>query len=160
MAHGAGGAGEGWCVLSGVRVVLRARSAVRQFEVVGRDLKIVAVDYSIDFLLKIDLARSYILLAFPLRVFALAVSRWIWRQWLAAKRSHGECPARVLLVGSFDSVVAITRDLDRLRSAGYHGVGAVVPGHQVTYHLPGMRIPLSGALDTVRQTVMPSVPTL
>jgi exopolysaccharide biosynthesis polyprenyl glycosylphosphotransferase len=121
--------------------------------IIDASVRLFGIVAIIAFLSKIDIARSYILLAFPVGVLALLASRWIWRQWLAAKRLIGEYSARVLLVGSFDSVVAIARDLDRLPMAGYRVVGAVVPGHQVTHHLPGTTIPLSNKLDAVRQTM-------
>lgn len=139
--------------MSKVRVVLGARSAVLDFGAVSCEVKIVAVDYFIAFLFKIDTARGYILLAFPLGVLGLIASRRIWRQWLAAMRSQGEYSARVLFVGSFDSVVAIARDHDHHPSPSYQVVGAVARGHQVTHHLPGMRNRLSGGLDAVRQTM-------
>jgi exopolysaccharide biosynthesis polyprenyl glycosylphosphotransferase len=119
----------------------------RIFDASIRLFGIVAI---VAFLSKIDIARSYILLAFPLGAAALIASRWIWRQWLAGKRARGEYSARVLLVGSMESVVAIARDLDRLPAAGYHVVGAVVPGPHLVHHLPGTTIPLSGELDAVR----------
>jgi FlaA1/EpsC-like NDP-sugar epimerase len=54
------------------------------------------------FLFKIELARGYILIAFPLGVLTLLLSRWIWRQWLGVQRLRGRYSSRVLIgiVGS------------------------------------------------------------
>ncbi|HEV7948381.1 MAG TPA: sugar transferase, partial [Glaciihabitans sp.] len=43
----------------------------------------------IAFLFKIDLARGYILIAFPFGMVVLMFSRWIWRQWLGVQRQKG-----------------------------------------------------------------------
>jgi len=80
------------------------------------------------FLLKIDIARAYVLIALPLGLIALLISRWLWRQWLTAKRRRGQASYRVVLVGSRDAVTAIAHDLARVPSAGYLIVAAVVPG--------------------------------
>lgn len=79
------------------------------------------------FLLRVDLARGYLLIAFPLGVFALWLSRWLWRQWLSSRREVGAYSARVLLVGRSTSVLRVARDLARNPYAGYWVVGACVP---------------------------------
>ena len=101
------------------------------------------------YLFKVDIARGYILMTFPLGLAVLLLTRWLWRQWLIAKRSQGAFSDRVLLLGSLDSVVAIARDLMRARGTGYRIVGAVAPGAHSTAHLPGTKIPLTGNLDVV-----------
>nr|WP_308159193.1 sugar transferase [Curtobacterium sp. ISL-83] len=78
------------------------------------------------FLLHVDLARGYVLIAFPIGILVLLLSRWMWRQWLVAQRKHGAYSAKVLLVGSTASVVHIARELGRLPEAGYRVVGATV----------------------------------
>jgi len=100
------------------------------------------------FLLKVEIARSYVLIAFPVGLIALLIGRWMWRQWLMAKRSRGEFVATVVLVGSIDSVIAIARDLDRLPSAGYRVVAACIPGSDLV-RLPGTTISVSADFDDV-----------
>lgn len=65
------------------------------------------------FLLHVDLARGYVLIAFPIGILVLLLSRWIWRQWLVAQRQQGAYSATVLLVGSPASVLHIGRELAR-----------------------------------------------
>ena len=79
------------------------------------------------FLLRVDVARGYLLIAFPLGMLFLLLERWLWRQWLVVKRARGEFSARVVLVGSESSVAQISDALRRTPSAGYLVVGACVP---------------------------------
>jgi exopolysaccharide biosynthesis polyprenyl glycosylphosphotransferase len=104
------------------------------------------------FLFQLDLARGYIILAFPIGLFALLASRWMWRQWLIAQRLRGQYSSRVLLVGSRVSVTAIARDLARAPGSGYLVVGACIPGDAIGEHLKGA-IPVSSNLDEL-QTAM------
>ncbi|WP_255424723.1 sugar transferase [Agromyces sp. LHK192] len=93
------------------------------------------------FLFRLDLARGYILIAFPLGVLVLLLSRWTWRQWLSMMRRRGQLSSRVLLVGSWSSVVTIARELTRAPEAGYRVVGVCAtdaPADQ----LPGTRVPV------------------
>jgi exopolysaccharide biosynthesis polyprenyl glycosylphosphotransferase len=101
------------------------------------------------FLLKLDLARGYIVLALPVGTFALIASRWIWRQWLTAQRQQGRFSSRVLLVGSRASVTVIAKELIRFPQAGYVVVGACVPGDTIGEYLLG-RIPVSSNLDQLQ----------
>ena len=50
----------------------------------------------ISYLSKIELARGYVLIAFPAGLLALLVTRRLWRTWLGARRSRGEYADRVL----------------------------------------------------------------
>ncbi|MET4639306.1 sugar transferase [Mycetocola sp. 2940] len=105
------------------------------------------------FIFKIDLARGYILMAFPLGVVVLLLSRWIWRQWLGVRRLQGLYSSRVLLVGSEDSVLHIARQLARQPQAGYKVVGACVPSGLIGDQLPGLSIPVSGDLTKLAEAL-------
>lgn len=99
------------------------------------------------FLFKLDLARGYILLAFPLGIATLVFSRWMWRQWLVARRRTGEYTSRVLLVGSSESATTIARELARAPEAGYRVVGACVPTEVIGGTLPGLDVPTSRGVE-------------
>jgi exopolysaccharide biosynthesis polyprenyl glycosylphosphotransferase len=100
------------------------------------------------FLLHVDLARGYVLIAFPVGILVLLVSRWMWRQWLVAQRKRGHYSAKVLLVGSPASVLHIANELARSPEAGYRVIGAAVStGHRGA--LPGSSINSFGGLDDV-----------
>ncbi|MCS5735578.1 sugar transferase [Herbiconiux daphne] len=101
------------------------------------------------FLFQIELARGYILIAFPLGLAVLAFSRWMWRQWLGVKRAQGTFTSKVLLVGSSVSVAHIARELNSRPQAGYRVIGACVPTSLVGDVLEGTDIPVFGNLDKV-----------
>jgi exopolysaccharide biosynthesis polyprenyl glycosylphosphotransferase len=105
------------------------------------------------FLLRVDVARSYVLLAFPAGVFALLFARWLWRQWLVAVRGRGAFSSRVLLLGSMASLVSVARDLIRFPGAGYHVVAAIATDDVSSRHLLGTTIPLSSGIDRVMATM-------
>ncbi|MEV5071121.1 sugar transferase [Microbacterium sp. LMI12-1-1.1] len=101
------------------------------------------------FLLRVDVARGYLLIALPLGIFVLLLERWLWRQWLIAERGLGRYSARVLLVGSEESVAAIARELHRSPTAGYQVVGACVPSGKVADVIAGTSVPVMGSVDNV-----------
>ncbi|CAL4860793.1 sugar transferase [Microbacterium sp. MM2322] len=116
-----------------------ARSSVTLFGVVA----IVA------FLTQVEVARGFLLISLPLGILILLFERWLWRQWLIAQRRSGAFSARVLLVGSRRSVVDIANELIRTPSAGYHVVGACVPGGMVADRVEGTDIPIIGSLSAL-----------
>ena len=105
------------------------------------------------YLFHVDLARGYILVAFPFGTAVLCFSRWIWRQWLNAQRLSGGYSSRVLLVGSQASAGRLARDLSRQSAAGYLVVGACVAGGKAGSMLPGTAIPVLGGLDDLHEAL-------
>lgn len=101
------------------------------------------------YLLKIDVARGYIVIALPLGILVLMLSRWMWRQWLSIKRQSGEYSARVVLAGSLVTTQHIARELARHPEEGYFVVGACVTASNVGSVLPGTRIPILGGISDV-----------
>ncbi|KQO95458.1 polyprenyl glycosylphosphotransferase [Leifsonia sp. Leaf264] len=101
----------------------------------------------IAFLIKLDLARGYILIAFPLGIVVLLFSRWLWRQWLDVQRRRGAYVSTVVLIGSPASVATVGRELQRTPQAGYKVIGVCIPeGHRDTT-LPGTGFTVLGDLD-------------
>ena len=105
------------------------------------------------FLLRVDVARGYLLIALPLGIFVLLLERWLWRQWLIAERWLGRYSARVLLVGSEESVRAIARELHRSPTAGYQVVGACVPSGRIADIILGTSVPVMGSVDNVERAI-------
>jgi exopolysaccharide biosynthesis polyprenyl glycosylphosphotransferase len=120
--------------------------------VVDATVRLFGVVAIVAFLLQLDLARGYIILAFPIGLLALLASRWMWRQWLVAQRLRGGFSSRVLLVGSRATVSAIARDLARAPDSGYVVVGACIPGDSIGEYLTA-GVPVSTNLDQL-QTAM------
>ncbi|WP_308289255.1 sugar transferase [Microbacterium trichothecenolyticum] len=105
------------------------------------------------FLFRVDVARGYLLIALPLGIFMLLLERWLWRQWLIAQRWLGQYAAKVLLVGSEESVAAIARELHRSPNAGYQVVGACIPTGKVADVIPGTSVPVMGSVDSVDRAI-------
>ncbi|WP_019181000.1 sugar transferase [Microbacterium yannicii] len=105
------------------------------------------------FLVRVDVARGYLLIALPLGLTMLLLERWLWRQWLIAHRQLGEYVARVLLVGSPDSVARIARELQRMPSAGYFVIGACTPSGEVAGTIPGTTVPVMGSVDSIDKAI-------
>ncbi|WEG08160.1 sugar transferase [Microbacterium horticulturae] len=101
----------------------------------------------IAFLARVDIARGYLLISLPTGIGVLVLVRWMWRQWLIAKRASGEYAARVLLVGSRDSVAQIARELRRNLGAGYAVVGACVVRPKPDEDIDGT--PIVGDMSTI-----------
>ncbi|GAA5038060.1 sugar transferase [Microbacterium fluvii] len=105
------------------------------------------------FVIRADIARGFLLISLPAGVLVLVFERWLWRQWLHAQRSAGGYSARVLLVGSRDSVSQIARELQRHSSAGYKVVGACVPSGAVADVIDGTDIPIMGNVNAVERAI-------
>jgi len=105
------------------------------------------------YLLKVDLARGYILIAFPVGTLGLLLSRWLWRQWLNRQRRDGKYCSTVLLVGSESSATHLAFELQRYPAAGYRVVGACVPTGLVGGMLPGTDVPVCGSVGNVLEAL-------
>lgn len=80
-------------------------------------------------LFRLDLARLYLAIAFPVGVFALLLNRWTWRKVITRKRTHGEYQTSVLVVGGERSVRNLAESFARGTADGYRVVGVCMPGH-------------------------------
>jgi len=107
----------------------------------------------IAFVLRVDVARGYLLISLPLGLALLLASRVAWRQWLRRQRRQGRFTARIVLVGSERSVADLSRELQRAPEAGYTVVGACVPGGRGAGFIPGTSIPVLGTVDDVERAM-------
>jgi exopolysaccharide biosynthesis polyprenyl glycosylphosphotransferase len=83
----------------------------------------------VSMLLKLDIARGYLMIALPVGIAMLLACRLIARRVVGAMRGkHGRCKTRVLVVGSRPAVKDLVRSLARDPASGYEVVGACVPG--------------------------------
>lgn len=78
------------------------------------------------FAFKLDFARGFVLLAFPIGTILLLTGRWLARRWLVRQRRQGRLSDRVLLVGDREHVASLATALRRTPDAGYHVLGACV----------------------------------
>ncbi len=121
--------------------------------VVDASLRLFGAIAIIAFLTRVDVARGYLLIALPLGVLALLVTRWLWRQWLIAQRMRGNYSARMILVGSVESVAQVARELERAPRAGYTVVGACTPSGTIGDVVPGTAIPMMGSVNAVERAM-------
>ena len=103
-------------------------------------------------LLQLDLARGYIVTAFPVGMVLLVASRWAWRRWLVRQRHAHKFSSRALLVGSVASVTDIADLLARYPFAGYLAVGACIPGSERSSNPTVYDLPVVGGLGEVAES--------
>ena len=101
----------------------------------------------ISMLFKLELARGYLMVALPLGVLGLLVSRWVARRVVVQlRRHHGRCITRLLVVGSPQAVRDLTLGFSREPWSGYDVVGACIPGQ---YSRDGIGIPGFGTVPVL-----------
>lgn len=100
-------------------------------------------------LLQLNIARGYVITAFPVGVVLLVSSRWIWRQWLRAQRSKGRYLIRVLLVGSGGSINHVHSEFKRRQYLGFEIVGACLPAQIEGLTHPEIPVELLGEFSDV-----------
>ena len=121
--------------------------------VADASLRVFGLVAIIAFVLRVDIARGYLLISLPLGLALLLGSRLWWRHWLIRQRRAGLYTARVLLVGSERSVTDLSRELLRTPGSGYSVVGACVPAGHVGARLGGTDIPILGSVDDVERAL-------
>ncbi|QDZ14976.1 sugar transferase [Humibacter ginsenosidimutans] len=95
----------------------------------------------VGFALQAQIGRSYLLIALPLGVTLLLLSRWLWRQWLVAKRRRGAMMNHAIVVGDLDSARHVVQQIHGLPGSGISIVGAAVqPGHDCGELAEGVRV--------------------
>ena len=80
------------------------------------------------YLLKLELARGFLLVALPAGILGLFFSRWLWRRWLGTQRAQGRLCDAMLVVGDRDHLVSLIGALRDVPEAGYRIVGACCDG--------------------------------
>ncbi|WP_082934733.1 sugar transferase [Mycolicibacterium mucogenicum] len=94
---------------------------------------------------RVDIARGYLALAFPLGTCGLILGRKLWRRSVRARRLAGDCQTRVLAIGDRQAVAVLADALMNDPGDGFVVIGAGVPGE------PGSR----GDRITVGDTLIP-----
>lgn len=78
-----------------------------------------------------DLARGYVLVAFPLAIVFAVLGRYAARQWLHAARRSGRYSHKVLVLGRERSAAELVRQLRKETHTGFDVVGACIDGRDV-----------------------------
>jgi exopolysaccharide biosynthesis polyprenyl glycosylphosphotransferase len=102
----------------------------------------------VSLLIKSDLSRAYLAVAFPAGLLGLLVGRKSWRTWLARERESGRRTSNVLVIGSARSAKHISATLDRSGTSGYRVTGVWVPDRIDNVNewldIPGRFVPVLG----------------
>lgn len=107
----------------------------------------------VSYLGKLELARGYLILAFPVGLIGLLLGRFAWRRHLAALRRDGRCLIGAIIVGPQADVVRVVAQLRTETKAGYKTIGVAL-----TDNPPADRIEES--LRTVPRVAADMVPEL
>jgi exopolysaccharide biosynthesis polyprenyl glycosylphosphotransferase len=100
---------------------------------------------------RIEVARTFTAVAFPLGMVLLLTGRWAARKVLhRARTASHDWSHRVLVVGGGKEVNELVAELAREPYAGLHVVGACVPGGRSD---GAASVPVVGSLSNVRQAV-------
>ena len=108
------------------------------------------------YLLKLDLARGYLLVALPVGLVLLLLQRKFWRAWLHKQRVQGKYVSSVLVVGSHRAAMAMAKVFERDPNAGFRVVGVCEPGWGHAgrvLDIEGHHVPVLGDESTVIDSV-------
>jgi exopolysaccharide biosynthesis polyprenyl glycosylphosphotransferase len=97
---------------------------------------------------KLDVARGYLAIAFPLGLIALSTNRWVARRFVGKRRLQGDFMHSVLAVGNLNSVKSFTKSLARQPTDGFCVVGVCVPG--ITGGGSTISVPAAGDIPIFR----------
>ena len=96
----------------------------RVFSVTWRLFAGVAV---VAYLGRMEIARGYLGIAFPLGLVLILLGRYRWRQWLKRRRAQGDFQFRVLVLGHGAEAAQLVREMQERSDAGFGVVGVCVP---------------------------------
>lgn len=108
--------------------------------IVNATLTVFAIVVAVAFFVRINIARSIFIVALPIGLAALLLSRWLWRQWLRRRQRKGAYVFRAVVVGERSKVAHIAQQIRRAPDSGYVLVGALTTGPGDTV----ARIPVLG----------------
>ena len=114
---------------------------------------------SIGFLaFQIDISRGYFILALPLGVAGLVLSRWIWRKWLMHQRHFGHYLSRAIVVGEQDDVEYVVTQIAEKSGAAYFVVGVALDNtshsSSSSIHSGSHQVPVVADFDSVAEAVV------
>lgn len=94
----------------------------------------------IAYLARAQIGRGYLLLALPIGLFLLLLTRWLWRKRLHRQRAKARNRYRTLIVGERTKSTHVAREIMRDGSAGFNLVGAVTDRGSANELLPNVPV--------------------
>lgn len=83
-------------------------------------------------ILRAPIARGYLIIAFPIGLALLVLSRWGWRKWLLHVRKKGKYLHRAVIAGEFVKTNHVAQQIQRDAGAGFRIVGSVLDNGSLT----------------------------
>lgn len=83
-------------------------------------------------ILRAPIARGYLIIAFPIGLALLVLSRWAWRKWLLQVRKKGRYLHRAVIAGEFVKTNHVAQQIQRDAGAGFKIVGSVLDNGSLT----------------------------
>ncbi|MDH3009314.1 sugar transferase [Gordonia alkanivorans] len=124
---------------------------------VSASLAVFGVLAIVDLLFRLNIARGFLALAFPIGTVGLLFSRWMWRRRLSRQRANLQNLEHVLVIGNPGSAVALIERLSAQPELGYQVVGLCLParsgGATTQVNVNGSQIPVFGTFDDVCSSV-------
>ncbi|UJP08874.1 sugar transferase [Microbacterium sp. KUDC0406] len=93
-----------------------------------------------------------IIVALPVGLFGLLLTRWTWRRWMVGQRHLGRFTSRALVVGNRGDVEYVLNRLHPVGSSGYQVLGAtLLDANARDLEVGGTRFPVLGNVNTVAE---------
>lgn len=92
------------------------------------------------FLLQSEVGRGYLLVALPLGLAMLLLSRWAWRKWLLRRRATGAFSHRAILMGERGKSEHVAEQMAREGTSGIVIVGAITERGSERELAPGIPV--------------------
>lgn len=105
----------------------------------------------IAFLMKSQIGRGYLLIALPIGLLLLLVSRWVWRKRLHQQRRRKKNVYQTLIVGERSKCEHVARELARSQYAGFKMLGALTGKGSPEDLIPGL--PVIGSFVDIIPTI-------
>lgn len=82
----------------------------------------------VGFSVRAQVGRGFLLIALPLGLALLLITRGLWRRKMQRNRAQGLCMYRTLVVGEWEKVAHVSREIQAAGNHGFDLVGAVTAG--------------------------------
>jgi exopolysaccharide biosynthesis polyprenyl glycosylphosphotransferase len=102
---------------------------------------------------KLELARSFVVVALPLATLLTLASRYAHRAWLHHQRARGRFQQTALLVGHRAGVAELHSQIKRQAASGYRVIGLCLPVRPDDTEMVFEQLPVLGGLEDVVSVV-------
>lgn len=103
---------------------------------------------------QLQIARGYVLVAFPIGLLMLFIGRWQWRRWLLRQRTQGRFAHHAVMLGEREKSRHVGASILREPGLGVQLLGAVTENGSDCDLLPG--VPVLAGFDNALEAVLAS----